>query len=749
MIEISEEAEYPKEPSEEDAEKERAEKTAKLLAIAERLKAYRKEAYEARRISGIEKVWEQDREFYLGIDDANRHEEWRKPATMEGRLFKEVEKNTSGRSTLFTNITMPYVDTAASRLSDILLPSDDKAFALKPTPIPEGILSNKSEFKKPDGTITTIADEAAAIQKAAEEIAKRSENQIWDWMVEGQCLSEGRKVIKDCAKIGVGILKGPYPFKKKAKIVERGKGGEVVIRIEEKIQPRSCRIDAVNFFPDPACGENIQNGSFVWERDYLTSKQIYLMSSVVGPDGQSEYLVDQVSEVLKEGPLRWYEEASQDQRKEENGKLFEVWFYYGDFSPEDLEAAGCECDREDNRPVPIIATMINDRIIKVALSPLDSGEFPYDVLRWSEVSGCWWGLGVARQVRSPQRMITAATRRMLDNGGLAAGLQIFMMDGVIRPADGSNDYSLTPDKMWLVDPNSDIKQVEHAIYSVKFPSLQKDLMEICKYALELAERVTGMPLLIGGQQGGATKTVGGMTLLQNNSMSVHRSIAKAFDDFITIPHVGRYYEWLLLWGDNDEDKGDSQIQAQGSSVLFERDAQNQTLLQASAILGNPAMGFSPERYGEEFAKAMRLDPKRLKLTEEEKQKMMEAQQGQGADPGAAASIETAQIRAQGEMQKAQLVQQSDMAELEFKAKEAELQRQHDRQMKEFDYQIKLMEFTNQQGMKLDEAKVKLSETVMKLNTQKEMAASKALSPQLTNPVVEPPGRAAPGRAFPE
>ena len=50
------------------------------------------------------------------------------------RIKKESSEN---RCTAFFNITRQFVDSAAARAGDILLPSNDWNFAIKPTPIPE------------------------------------------------------------------------------------------------------------------------------------------------------------------------------------------------------------------------------------------------------------------------------------------------------------------------------------------------------------------------------------------------------------------------------------------------------------------------------------------------------------------------------------------------------------------------------------------------------------------------------------
>ena len=52
--------------------------------------------------------------------------------------------------------------------------------------------------------------------------------------------------------------------------------------IKEEIKPTSKRIDFWNFYPDPACGENIHNGAYTWERDLLTERQIRELKGTPG-----------------------------------------------------------------------------------------------------------------------------------------------------------------------------------------------------------------------------------------------------------------------------------------------------------------------------------------------------------------------------------------------------------------------------------------------------------------------------------
>lgn len=729
---------------EEEQEIGQEERNAKLDNIGAVLALKRKEAVDFRRNSGIEEIWDEDQDAYDGIDDENRQSQYEKPSSSSGSLRGNRQTN-DRKSTVFVNITAPYVDMASARVADMLLPNDDRPFALDATPIPE-----IEEFEQddsiqtfPDGSQAPAKDVVKMIKEKANEIAERSELRIWDWLVESEWHSEVRQVLEDAARIGSGLLRGPFPAKSKVKQVLQGEDGTVEIKIEYETKPKIARGDVRNLFPDPACGNNIHNGSYVWYRDFFSAKQLKELKE------DETYLSDQIDMALKEGPG-----GNSDKNDEDKKSMFEVWYYHGIVSPEDMTASGCECDED----TPAIITMVNNRVIKAAVEVLDSGEFPYDVIPWQRKGDSWTGTGVARQVRTPQLMVNAGTRVMLNNAGLSSMPIWFMKRDGISPADGTSDFTLYPGKGFFVDDDVQMRSVADAVHFLDVPNLQDRFMAIIKYALDLAERLTNMPLMMQGQQGSATETVGGMQILQQNSSAVLRRIAKLFDDNITTPKIKKFYEYLLLYGEDPDEKGDNVIVARGSTALFERDAQNQSILQMAAIVKDPAFGVNPEKWFEEALRAQRIDPARFKYTDEEKQKMAEAAANKPqTDPRIEGQLKVAEIRSSGDMQKAQLTQQSDMAELKLKAEiaqagiiadreESKLKREHELLMKKMDYRMAEMEY-------LSKGKIDLTKKTMELSTQERLSTQAMAkdapksTPEVSTPPTEPTPRADVGRSY--
>ncbi|CAB5675474.1 portal protein [Comamonas aquatica] len=603
--------------------------------LLQNLLAKRREAIAGRAGSGIEEEWTEDEEHYQGIDDANRAFQ---SANMLYRsrskalLSGQQQGQQPARSVVFLNITRPYVDAASARVADMLLPTDDRAWEIKSTPIPtlsQLQLTKLAEAMRMSST-DDVQDAMEQQAKLAQEAAAKMQKAIEDPLVESNWHGEVRQVIEDSARCGSGVLKGPFPVVRTVRLTRQDPVTQLKTQHKvDEIKPGSKRIDFWNLFPDPACGENIHAGSFIFEREYIGKRQIMELLK------DESYDRAEVMTVLREGPAKTREGTESVYRHGDDE--FEMWIFHGHCMRQQLQAMGVELDHDAEEQLPAMAVMINDRLVKAVLSPLESGEFPYDVLAWQRRPGMPWGIGISRQIRTVQRMINANTRAMMDNSGLSAAPQIVIGNG-ITPVDGV--FSIRPGKLWRAEAGSDVQDVTKAFASFSVTSVQNELMNIIQFAQKMAEDTTGMPAMLQGIRGDAPQTLGGMQMQNNNATSVLRRLAKRFDDYMTRPHIQRYFDWMMSYSDDDSIKGDFEIEVRASSALVERDAQQQflmSLLQASA---NPVYELDPAKLAAELCRGQRLDPKNFQLTEE--QKAQRAQQGQDPTMQARAKLFGAQ-----------------------------------------------------------------------------------------------------------
>lgn len=798
------------------SEEERAER---LEALSKTIADKRDEAVTARKESGIEKVWEECEDAYLGIDDLNRADyanaKWAKPVSMNGPVTSSKVQSDETRSKAFVRLTSRYVDAGSARLGEILLAIDEKSFSFTSTPIPE-LIKQKEDLtpildaagvvmrpRKPEEIQAqqapeavgmpqaqpgqapqmgapqmggqpqgmpqagqpmvpkTKKDEAEELLKKASDMAEAAEKRIYDWMIECKYNAECRKVIHDAARIGVGVLKGPFPEKSKSQAYIDDEGISA-LEIVEKISPVVRWIDPWNLFPDGACGENIHHGDYIFERDFMAPR---MLKSLIGTDG---YIASQIEKVIEEGPDKCQTEGRNPADKV-NKKRFDVWYYYGTLTREEMicvNAQGIEDLPEDKEEVFAIVTLVNDSIIRATINPLDSGKFPYHVMAWSRRAGHWAGVGVGEQIAMPQRMCNAATRSMLNNAGKSSGVQLVVDQNAIIPAD--NKWVITPDKIWYTAPDAANVDVSKAFQVSAIPSVQGPLMNIINYAMKLAEEASNIPLIAQGQTENLPQTFGQAELMNNNANTLLRSIAYAWDDNITEPVVRAYYEWLLLDPTvPNEEKGDFNINAHGSIALVEKSIQEQVITSMGQMVMNPAFGVDPKKWFAEWMRTKRLDPRRMQYTEEEMQKMqsqppapplpvmVEQVKGQNA-------LQLQQAKAQAELQQTQqdlaheqqmlqngqatphmaqatsrieqeriraqtsiLVEQSRAhAEAARAEKELEIARQNgDFRLKELELkrEIAILEYSNQQQISINDAKTALAKSAMDNKTKQQLA----------------------------
>lgn len=781
-----------------------------LAAISTALVAKRYAATTARTASGIESIWTECEEAYIGIDDANRGDftgygKWSKPMAMDGpvQAGTTIKGRPEHKSTVFLRLTARYVDAGAAKLAEILLPSDDKAFSISGTPIPDLLKAKEDTSQvvgedgtpytrpaKPGDTLPqtttagaaatattptagiaapqpaptttggavppvlnaapsgaaapgvvaapgaagsppttrvplTVKDLAEENMSLADKKAKRAETRIYDWLVESRYRANMRKVIFDSARLGSGVLKGPCPKVSEGVMTSSTSEG-VSVRIKREIKPGVSYTDVWNLFPDPSCGEDIHNGEYIFERDYMSDSQVLALKKLPG------YIESQIDLVLQQEIPATSSAASGDAnvRRANGGDgarkgRREIWYYYGTLTREQVNcmrmaAGGYPLSRHDvppeNNIVHVIATMIGDIVVRAVVNPLDSGRFPYHLLPWQRRAGYWAGVGVAEQARAPQRILNASVRALLNNAGKSSGSQIVIDQGSIRPANGS--WALEPDKIWYKLNDSPMDDVRKSFYAFDIPNMTDEMLKIIEFAEKQAENVTSIPLVTQGQSGATTPdTFSGMQLQDNNANQLLRSIGNNTDDYVTEPLITQCYEWLLMDPDvPDEEKGDFKIDAHGSSALVERAIQDVTLASLGPITLNPAYGIKPRNWMSEYLRSRRIDPKRLQYTEEEQQRI------DSQPPPKAPQVEAAEILAQSRMQISQGGAQVDLQQLQAEQQMNAEQVQLKREQIQMERENRMLEYANKRGISLDQVKAELAKTAMTLQAQRELAA---------------------------
>lgn len=724
----------------------------RLQAFGSTLSATRDKWIRSRAATGWDKRIVESLDQYHGKDPATRMAASMMESVYQGYPVT-VRESLPTRSTVFVGITRQKTNAAEARLSDILLPTDDRNWGIQPTPDPdlaralqdaetlidpatgEPILFDIAGNVVTDPQVGRPAKKsqiAQAVQQTAKQAAEAMLVEIEDQLVECDYNGQTRKMLHDAAVMGTGVLKGPLVTKRTRKAwrerIDPATGEKVyVMQIVEELRPASYRVDPRFVWEDPSCGDDVKNGRGIFELAEINEKQVRELAKQPG------YIKSQLRQVLAEGPRQsaaLYEirKTEIDKNNSEDGKSFQHWVYWGELDKKDLVAAGVEVDDEDDDLTSIsgCVEMINDTVVRAYLNPLEDGSIPYDFFPWEKVTSTPRGYGIPYLMKSQQSVTNAAWRMLMDNMGVTSGPQIVVKRGAVTPADGQ--WTLTPRKFWyLTDDSIDVNKV---FASFQFDNHQAQLTAVIDMAEKIADQETATPMMAQGQQGSAPETVGGMQLLMNNSNVVLRRLVKQFDDCITKPHIRRYYDYNMAYSDKDDIKGDFQVDARGSSALIIRDIQNQAFTNLLALGGNPAYGplIDQKKLFEKALRAQHIDPRDVMLTDEQIQANREQNPPQ-PDP----RIQAAQITAQARLQESQAVAQGRAAEIEARVESST----EDRRLRMLELQLKhdlaILNASTQQNISVAQVKAQLAQTALQDRTKKELAASEMMFKETKSP----------------
>ncbi|APB99030.1 portal protein [Polynucleobacter asymbioticus] len=667
----------------------------------------------------------------------------------------------------------PQVGSAPAPSSDVPVPQNDTPVAQGQQapqgqpgqPGPQAPQAPKGSGLPPSDGLLTDAENTALLQRQASQKALTAmEEEIDSQLDEAHYNAIGRQVLHYAGVMGTGVIKGPIVVNRMRKMWQPMGDIHVLKMVEEKKPSLEC-LDPRHIFPDPSCGNDIHNGSGIFEYQDYTPKRVRELSKQPG------YIAESISKVLEEGPaqdydVELYESMTKEEQNEaaEDRKHFKVWSYWGDFEPEDLRAAGVDVADGELAVVSGCVIMVNDTVIKAFENPLETGDFPYDFFTWEANDKSPFGYGVPHLIRTQQRVLNAGWRQIMDNASLSVGPQVILKTSAIEPADGV--WEMTGRKIWrCIDQTAN---VQDAMHLVDIPMHIQELQAISKMAMDFIDLESAVPQIIQGDSPGAPETVGGLTILMNNANVVLRRIIKQFDDNLTVPLLTRFYDWNMAYNPKKSIKGDYIVDAKGSTALLVRDMQNQALLQLGQYQQSPIISgmVNWDEWFKESLKANHIDTSRILKNDDEIKAYLAQQQAnqplppqvqvatinanskmqalqatqqyemkmaQGQNGESHPSIQSATINAQAKLQEstirsnaAQAVAQAKVqGELAYAEKMLQIETQNGNaraQERQDQMQLEILRYANQHKISLEEIKAGLAKTAMVEQTKREALA---------------------------
>lgn len=643
-----------------------AKRDTKLEGIRQEFVRLRDKWVQHRNKTGVEERWKKAKALYEGTEEDSKSRGAFEETLKTGPMPRKAG---AARSRVVINIVRPKVDQAIARMCEILLPVDDKNWGIRPTPLPSTVQKylgdmtpTVDEMGQPTGL--TSDQEFKMVLSETKKKAEGMERHIDDVLNECGYNGEQRGMIADGVKLGTGILLGPFPS---VKVEKRWSVQQdaAMMAMTQSMTPKSMRADPWDVWFDPACGNEHQRGQGFFHRRFVTRRELRALKGTPG------YREGEINKVLATKPNRLRVAEGRVNRTDCDEDSYELWMYYGDIEPDQFNDLSYNTGMqmpEDAQVTTCMMVMVNDCIVGVAPSWVPDNTLPIDVWNWRRCDESPFGYGLPEECEHQQRVVNSAWRMVMDNGRTSLGGQIVINKKKVLPQNGS--YEIEPNKVWLAA--DDVDDVRGAMAVFEFNSHLQELLLITDSAMKFVDQETNMPQMLGGERGTAPETVGGMVMLQSNALSVPRLRVKQFDDNVTRPHIGRYYDFFMATSDDESIKGDMQVDARGVSVLLERDIQNQAAINLAAVTSNPRYQslIDPKKELEIILPAFKVRAEDLMFTEEEMAKNAEmAAQNPPQDPRIAV---------------AQMQMQAKQMDLE----DRKVQREVDLQLAQSDLQVK-------------------------------------------------------------
>lgn len=629
-----------------------------------------------RRNSGIEGVWKSARvQFAHGDAEQGFRGTLEKSDSLDGSITRGYsEPDNDGRSTVSVNITRPYTNAGTARTSDLLLPAGERDnWDLRETPISD-LEALRPYFEQQPALLEQIPYKLAGkLQQSPEDrkiAISKCRELIKDYLIETDFASKTRKQIKEAGLTGTGILYGLFPEERKLS-PDVKKAVEVLVasapedqqpilqfELEMKVlrRPSLELVPVENVYPDKKCGNSIHKGDHIWQVvQNITKSELRKLRSA------SNYFSEEIDYLLTQEPEIVTEVGGS------KPKSFEIWRRTGEVNITKLASCQEEFDQFHEQlgkaSTPYDETtdcfewlqleFINNRLVKLNALTTDSKQLPYRFLVWEERTDSPFGIGIPEQIETPQRGLNQAVRAAQDNLGYSVGFGLIFLEGVIESLDGDDnryrpykEYRALRDQLMALAG----KEVapKDAIQTLEFPNYLDKILPWINYWLQMAEQITGLPLLLQGQK--ATDSVGVTNALMGSSTTNLRLFVKHWDDDVCKPIITDAYDWVQLYGPL-EAQADAVAQALGSSILVEKELQQQALLQLLGFAVQPAYKLSPEMLAKRIVEGFGLNYDDVKITDEE----LELLKAAAEQPEA--TVQVAQIRSQTDLQVQQMKDQ--------------------------------------------------------------------------------------------
>lgn len=645
--------------------------------------------------------------------------------TLEQRWLKEVRQyngvyeapilvalqNRKYGSRAYVPLTRRVVNIVEARLIDLLFPTEDRNWAVDPSPVPMLVQAEALASQLPPGQMVPMGpngEPATAnaimlgIREVREEARSRADNmqrEVDDQLRQANYPSVSRRVLHEAMVIGTGVIKGPMVLNRTKKVWLNDASGSRVEKRED-LSPTAVQVSTWDFFPDMSA-RTIKDSESDIERHYFTKVQLARLATQPG----FEFGAAAIARALTVPAATMDRDANRDSMREMSGTQgvldprYMVLEYHGPVEPVELEACGCALPKDPLAMYEgVIWVMEDGSVLKAIINPMDTEERPYSVFCWERDPASIFGFSLCHEVSDMAESANSSFRAALDNLGLSVGPQIVVNSKVIRPHNGN--WSIEPNKIWeMIKADADARA---AFAFFQIDSRLADLLGVFDRSKQMIDDLAGPVMAMQGQEAPSyLDTARGASIAFNAANIWMRRAVRNWDDDISAELPSRFIDWNMQYNPKQEIKGDLMATARGTTALLEGEGQAQKMgifLNAAKEVPMPFKRRINQLKA--MARSMRLDSVDL-LPDEAEVKQL-AEKIDNAPPPLQPEIERIKLR-QAEIadNQAQRDHEMQIKTMEFNLRAAEIAAQHDMTIKEAEQKFGLEQFKVTAKMQTD------------------------------------------------
>ena len=555
---------------------------------------------------------------------------------------------------IFVNQTRRKINSAKIKINTLLFEDGKVPFSITP--------SRKPKYYPPD--IQAPPDRPDLLEDALLERSKQMEYKIRDVLDRTSYNDQVQHSIHEMCLYGTGCTKAINLEYKNFPVYQTVQTADDMLAVESVLEaelvPSVKYVSIWNIFPSPEATSS-EDADYIIQRSFLSKIQLRELAKAA-----EGFIPGAIEEVIENdiGLSQGYDTSEHPKKFDESTahrlKKFEVLEFWGSLDGKDLEAHIPIDSSDIPTSIPIVITVIGDKVVKISENPFDD-TIPFHFCNWQKNPETIWGDGIYYAIRDAQAILNFSYAMMVEGKSLSAAPLTVIDPNAFEP--GTDTEQIYPGKQFRVKPGASVRD---SFQSVQIPDVTNGLLQIVQQLEREADLDSGQTSIGYGDMSPAqTKTATGMSILNSNANRQTADVVRSVSSMIT-KNIQAIYRWLMVDSTDITIKGDYEAISTGYEQYVAKEVHNTQLINFLQVIGQfPQLQsyLKYEAFSRPLLRAFNLEPDKVlkteqQVTQEMQQQTQSQQQQMQQQAQAEQQAQMQQLQAQMQMQQANIQLQS-------------------------------------------------------------------------------------------